>query len=699
MISNYLPLPVWIWHPDRAELPRTNLHREFDLNRDIENPIVGIALTGKSRVLIDDMEILSLQESPENVCRFHCARCKPLGAGRHHIRISIECQNPMPHHGAISFAHDRTVGCIAWLEGDGFRLVTDETWSADNEPAVEICKLGQEPYGDLDYPPGDFARSGFGDLVSTPFPVVVVSGKNIKYHQREDVLKIFGTIQSANSISPPAHNELFPIYHLRKQEDWKKLHKIQRETDLDDAPKTLLDLQRENNARLRLQNLGSKPVTILWNGAESLFEFEHYDGCITEIVEVQPGEVSLSVPTGMRYVAIFVLGEIGSQFDLDVVCESIGARVEQVGTFRCDDDEINRIYETSFHTNRLCHQLALWDGIKRDRLPWAYDLYLAARASYPLWKDFSVLKRSLIELGDTPERTWINGLPDYTLWWFVSIWEYLLHRSDPEFAEKLKPAIQRHADWVGKNVDEDGFLKPKHGFIDWVPMTAEESRLALHCVYVIAGNALRNISNAMPHLELTFDWPIPNIPEEQFLKASPVITKVLGILAGYVSRTKAVEFLNTYHLEDPISPSSAYLLACLYADFDMPEKGLSIIRSLWGGMLDRGATSFWETVRCDYPEDFHKHLTTFKGYGEYRISLCHAWSSTPVEWFSRRLLGVNPVASGYREVEIAIWPPENMNRCEGTVSTPFGPISVSWIRRSDGQIVVKTDVPEGVRIV
>ena len=135
----------------------------------------------------------------------------------------------------------------------------------------------------------------------------------------------------------------------------------------------------------------------------------------------------------------------------------------------------------------------------------------------------------------------MNSMPDYTLWWFVSIWEYLLHRSDARFVQELAPVIQRHADWVGRNVDENGFLKVKRGFIDWVPMTEEESRISLQAVYVIAKQSLLNISNVMPNLELTFDWPVPEIPEEQFLNASPAIARVLGILAGYVEGGSAMD--------------------------------------------------------------------------------------------------------------------------------------------------------------
>jgi len=699
MVNASLPLPVWIWHPDRAGKLKTRLHCGFHLEEDLGNPIFGIALTGGARVSIDGSEILNLPEDTENVCRYNYAECKTLEAGDHNIEIEIECKKTMPEHGATSFAYDRTVGCMAWLEGDDFRFVTNDNWWADDDTAVEICKLGQEPYGDLDYPPGDFARSGFGDLITESIKVKVMGAKNVTYNQQGSLLKLSGTIESDAVVEPLKHTELVSIYHLRKQTDWKKLRKIQQETDLSGVPNLLADLGRESNARLRIYNLGSEPVNILWNGAESIFEIVHYDNCITEVARLEPGKALFMVPAGMRYASIFVLGEAGAEIELDVVFEAVGANLWQIGSFQCDDDQLNSIYETSAYTNYLCHQLALWDGIKRDRLPWVYDLYLAARGAYPLWNDFSILRRSLVELGHTPDGSWINSMPDYTLWWFVSIWEYLLHRSDPKFAEELASDIQRHADFVGRNVDENGFLKVERGFIDWVPMTPEESRLSLQAVYAIAKYALSNISSVMPHLEITFDWPTPEMPEEQFLNAAPVITKVLGALSGYISPEKTLEFLENYQLKDPISPCSAYLLACLYADYEMPERGLSIIRSIWGGMLDKGATSFWEAARCDYPDDFHKHLTTYTAYGEYRMSLCHAWSSTPAEWFARVLLGVNPASPGYREAQIVIRAPKSMKKCSGTVSTPFGPIGVSWYRDDDDQIIVRTDAPEGVQIV
>ncbi len=173
---------------------KIKLYKNFNLNENIKNPTFGIALTGGARVYIDDIQILDLQEDPENVCTFHYAKTMPLKSGNHLIEINIECQNPMPKHGAISFAYDRTVGCIAWLESDNFRLVTDNSWQSDNDKAVEICKLGQEPYGDLDNAPEDFAQSGFGDLVTEPIILELLEMNSVMFRQQDELLRISGVL-------------------------------------------------------------------------------------------------------------------------------------------------------------------------------------------------------------------------------------------------------------------------------------------------------------------------------------------------------------------------------------------------------------------------------------------------------------------------------------------------------------------------
>lgn len=86
-------------------------------------------------------------------------------------------------------------------------------------------------------------------------------------------------------------------------------------------------------------------------------------------------------------------------------------QLEQTGPFTCEIPLANDIYAVSVHTSRVCHQLGLWDGIKRDRLNWTSDLDVAGKADYVLWSGWSVLRRSLRELGSgTPCGHWMNAI-------------------------------------------------------------------------------------------------------------------------------------------------------------------------------------------------------------------------------------------------------------------------------------------------
>jgi alpha-L-rhamnosidase len=108
---------------------------------------------------------------------------------------------------------------------------------------------------------------------------------------------------------------------------------------------------------------------------------------------------------------------------------------------------------------------------------------------------------------------------------------------------------------------------------------------------------------------------------------------------------------------------------------------LTLIREQWGKMLEKGATTFWET---------------FPGYREnhWSRSLCHGWSAAPAYFLSTQILGIQPAAPGYARVQIA---PHRftLDWAEGTVPTPHGDVYVCWTRTEQG-LEVETSLPAGV---
>jgi hypothetical protein len=73
--------------------------------------------------------------------------------------------------------------------------------------------------------------------------------------------------------------------------------------------------------------------------------------------------------------------------------------------------------------------------------------------------------------------------------------------------------------------------------------------------------------------------------------------------------------------------------------FAVRDEAQKVVEKIWGGMLDLGATTFWEGFNPAEKGEEH-----FAFYGRpYAKSLCHAWSSAPV--FLLRILKSDTVVN------------------------------------------------------
>jgi hypothetical protein len=63
----------------------------------------------------------------------------------------------------------------------------------------------------------------------------------------------------------------------------------------------------------------------------------------------------------------------------------------------------------------------------------------------------------------------------------------------------------------------------------------------------------------------------------------------------------------------------------------------------WGGMLDQGATSFWEVYDPEV-----RGSAQYAMYGRpFGKSLCHAWGAGPIYLLGKYFMGVKPLEAGY----------------------------------------------------
>ncbi|MGI4787857.1 MAG: alpha-L-rhamnosidase C-terminal domain-containing protein [Janthinobacterium lividum] len=133
-----------------------------------------------------------------------------------------------------------------------------------------------------------------------------------------------------------------------------------------------------------------------------------------------------------------------------------------------------------------------------------------------------------------------------------------------------------------------------------------------------------------------------------------------------------------------------------------------LLLTYWGGMLDRGATTFWEGFEIDWMpnsapidelvpprmRDIHGDFGDYC-YKGFRHSLCHGWVAGPTAWLMEHVLGIAPASPGFATVTVNPHLVE-LTYVRGTFPTPYGLIEVSHVRGADGTIKTDLKLPNGV---
>jgi hypothetical protein len=103
------------------------------------------------------------------------------------------------------------------------------------------------------------------------------------------------------------------------------------------------------------------------------------------------------------------------------------------------------------------------------------------------------------------------------------------------------------------------------------------------------------------------------------------------------------------------------------------DRALDFTRTYWGGMLHRGATTFWDNFSLEWPPGTVPDRNT---------SLCHGWSAGPTYALPAYVLGVRPLEPGFRRILVEPRPGA-LPWAEGRVPTPRGRVGVRWSRSPD----------------
>ncbi len=389
--------------------------------------------------------------------------------------------------------------------------------------------------------------------------------------------------------------------------------------------------------------------------------------------------------------------------------------LEYQGSFRCNDERLNQIWMTGAYTVHLNMQEYLWDGIKRDRMVWVGDMHPEVSTIMSVFGNNSIVPRSLdLACEQFPMPAWMNKISAYSIWYLIIQYEWYMQNGDKEFLKKHSTYIKGVVDLLNKGIDEEGnFNLSKRQFLDWPSSENAQGVESGNRVLVVWGlqNAQKLFSylNEAEYASLCHKIELrvkKKSVEPNNLKQAAALMAIAGLKSPQAACNEVVSvggaanfstFYGFYMLE-------ALSLAGLH------QQALDIISKYWGGMLDMGATTFWEDFNLDWvnnvtrideiPQPEKKDI--HGGFGGYcypgfRHSLCHGWSSGPTSWLSKHILGVQVLEPGCKRVKIE---PHlgNLQWVEGTYPTPFGSIFITH-KMKNGNVVSKIQLPKGIKLV
>ncbi|MGZ0708293.1 family 78 glycoside hydrolase catalytic domain [Coraliomargarita sp. W4R53] len=423
-------------------------------------------------------------------------------------------------------------------------------------------------------------------------------------------------------------------------------------------------------------------------------------------------------PKGGRYLEIHYIGKAKPQLKVNF-SERCLYSPTPVGSFKCDDPLLNRIWETGIHTLRACAEDAIIDNPTRERGQWLGDVanvgLPTAACAYP---DLRVFKRGLRQSAQCKNEDGIVAalfpgqrafLSSFALNWVNACVEYFQHTGDLALLKELYPNARDNLLYF-ERFFEHNFTPtvPDEiwAFIDWgYPNHIKDGRnFALYFHYISAINAFeywtniiglpatdetlleRNKQRAVKFAQtlqscggvttLRFHECILGLRANAFTASDREIA--LDLAQNYISNSFPMDpnapDIGTFRITPEKSPfpcvSNPDTITPYFMNFALPvffENGrsafaLEAIRNCWGWALDQ-------------------QLTTWPEFFGLRGSHCHQWSACPTWLLSRYLLGIWPrFEFGIGHFTVTVNEDTSLIPAQGAFPTPNGKVVIESLK-------------------
>lgn len=397
--------------------------------------------------------------------------------------------------------------------------------------------------------------------------------------------------------------------------------------------------------------------------------------------------------------------------------------VEYRGSFACSDARLDRIWDISARTLKLCMEDTFTDCPLYEQTHWVGDARNEALFAFGVFGAHDLARRCIRLSAQSLERfpivgaqtpsSWDMLIPAWSFLWGISTWDYYRETGDAGWLRSTFPDVIRNLRGAETLVNEQNlFSGPFWNFFDWVRLD-DRHQTVLHNSLLLVG-AIDAAQRGAEVLGATSElvwlrqfrarlteginrlWDARRNAFPDAVRDDGTLsptrsqhTSILGLLYDVIPPDRQAAALTNLLAppEDMVRVGSPFAALYLYEaleKFGREDLILEAIYQHYLPMLEAGATTVWES----FP-------TGTTGGGRFPTrSHCHAWSSAPCLYLNRLVLGIRPTSPGAATVEIS---PRlrDLTWARGATATVNGPIEVSW-RRDGNRLTVNYQTPPGV---
>jgi hypothetical protein len=493
-------------------------------------------------------------------------------------------------------------------------------------------------------------------------------------------------------------------------------------------PGILFDFGKEIQGGIQIvtdQPANQKPIRIRIRLGESVSE------AMSDIDTIQGAtndhamrDFTIQVP----WLGVMQVGNSGFRFArIDLVDEDRELQLKEVraifeyrdipylGSFKSSDERLNTIWNTGAYTVHLNMQEYLWDGIKRDRLVWVGDMHPEVMTINTVFGKNEVVAKSLDQARDiTPLPGWMNGISAYSMWWVLIHRDLYKNQGDLEYLRKQQKYLVALLDQLMEKTKDNKENLDGTRFLDW-PSSENPKGIhaGLHAMMIMtleAGAELCQILDEPAQATRCKTMATQMkmyVPDANGSKQAAALMALAGLMPAEKANADVIAVGDC----ERFSTFYGYYMLQAKAKAKDYTGALNCIRNYWGGMLDMGATTFWEDFDLtwtqnvapidelvpDGKDDIHGDFGAYC-YKKLRHSLCHGWASGPTSWLSEHVLGVNVVEPGCKTIRIQ---PNlgDLQWVEGTYPTPMGVVKIRHEKQADGKVKSQIEAPKGVKVL